>query len=96
MDYNNKNGLTPQALNKSIGKTIDTIKIINEDKMYRQLSENELAIAAESNSNYLTQEQIQQNIKTTQKQMEKAAKELDFIEAARLRDELFALQKLKK
>jgi excinuclease ABC subunit B len=41
----------------------------------------------------MTKEQLEKSIKHTKKQMEAAAKELDFMEAARLRDELFALQK---
>jgi excinuclease ABC subunit B len=41
-------------------------------------------------------EQLEKSITYTRKQMEKAAKELDFIEAARLRDELFTLEARKK
>jgi excinuclease ABC subunit B len=41
-------------------------------------------------------EQLEKSIQNTRKQMEKAAKELDFLEAARLRDELFALEERKK
>jgi excinuclease ABC subunit B len=44
----------------------------------------------------MTIEQLEKSITFTRKQMEKAAKELDFIEAARLRDELFALETRKK
>ena len=40
----------------------------------------------------MSTEQLEKTIKHTKKQMESAAKELDFMEAARLRDELFALQ----
>jgi len=94
--YNEANSQVPTALNKTIGKTIENVKIINEDKMYRQLTDEELSIAADPLSTYLTQEQIIENIKLTRKSMEKAAKALDFMEAARLRDELFELEKLKK
>ncbi len=57
--------------------------------------ENEtLNIAADPVMQYMTKEQLQKNIAQTRKSMEKAAKDLDFMEAARLRDELIALEKL--
>lgn len=94
--YNEAHGKVPMALNKTIGATIENVKIINEDKMYRQLTEEELSVAADPIVQYMTQEQLLKNIKFTRKQMEKAAKELNFMEAARLRDELYALEKMKK
>jgi excinuclease ABC subunit B len=93
--YNEENNQIPMALNKTIGKTLENVKIINEDKMYRQLTDEELSIAADPIASYLTQEQLITNIKVTRKSMEKAAKALDFMEAARLRDQLFELEKMK-
>ena len=52
--------------------------------------------AAEAQAEYMSKEQLEDKIKAIRKQMEKAAKELDFIEAARLRDEMFSYQALKK
>ena len=49
--------------------------------------------AAEPVMKYMTKEQLQKSLGQLRREMEKAAKELDFIEAARLRDEMFALQK---
>ena len=96
MDYNEAHGQVPTALNKGIGKTLENVKIISDDKMYRQLTQEELSVAADPIAQYETQEQLLVNIKLTRKAMQRAAKELDFIEAARLRDELFALEKMKK
>jgi len=96
IEYNELHGKTPQPLNKSIGKTIENIKIINEDKMYRPLTDEELAIASDPVVAYMKSEDLEKNIKTVRKAMEKAAKELNFMEAARLRDELFALEKSRK
>jgi excinuclease ABC subunit B len=42
----------------------------------------------------MTKEQIQKSIQNIKKQMEVAVKDLDFMEAARLRDEMFAFQKM--
>jgi excinuclease ABC subunit B len=49
--------------------------------------------AAESDADYTTIPQVEKAISKTKKEMEKAARDLDFMEAARLRDEMFALQK---
>ena len=53
-------------------------------------------IAAEPVLNYMTKEQLTKAINQTKKQMEAAAKDMDFIEAARLRDEMFAMERLLK
>jgi excinuclease ABC subunit B len=49
--------------------------------------------AAEEQETYKTIPQVEKAIGKTKKEMEKAARDLDFIEAARLRDEMFRLQK---
>lgn len=51
-------------------------------------------IAADPVIQYMSIEGLEKTIENTKKQMKAAAKELDFIEAARLRDEMFALQNL--
>ena len=52
-----------------------------------------VSVAAEEQETYKTIPQLEKAIAATKKQMEKAARDLDFMEAARLRDEMFALQK---
>lgn len=90
-EYNEEHGTTPQALVKSkermilIGKKSD--KTAGEDEM----TKNRL-MAAESPMEYSSKEALTKQIASTKKEMEKAAKELDFIEAARLRDIMFELQ----
>jgi len=51
-------------------------------------------VAADPVVQYMTPDALEKTIAKTKKQMKAAAKELDFIEAARLRDEMFALEKL--
>jgi len=53
----------------------------------------DLVLAAEDQETYQTVPQIEKAISRTKKEMEKAARDLDFMEAARLRDEMFTLQK---
>ena len=49
--------------------------------------------AAENEAEYTTIPQLEKVIAKTKKEMEKAARDLDFMEAARLRDEMFAIAK---
>jgi excinuclease ABC subunit B len=91
--YNKEHGLTPTALKKSTVKILDSTKVADGDGPtdYSMLEAN--SIAADPVVQYMSTEQLEKSIKYTRKQMEEAAKSLDFIEAARLRDDLFALQK---
>jgi len=82
--YNKKHGVTPTALNKPLDDTLRTRKAQSDEKELKPLSEKEIA--------NLSKGDIDTQIKNTRKAMEKAAKELDFMEAARLRDHLKQLQ----
>lgn len=83
--YNQTHGITPKALNKSIDSVLIGRKKENEPKTEAKIiSEKELA--------YMSGTDIQEQISLTRKAMEEAAKSLDFIEAARLRDQLQTLQ----
>ena len=76
------------------GSVLD-IKGYDEKSPYA-MPENNLSIAAEPEAVYRTVAQVEKQITQTKKAMDKAAKDLDFMEAARLRDELFRLQKEKE
>jgi excinuclease ABC subunit B len=52
-----------------------------------------VTVAAEDQAVYRTIPQVEKAIAQTKRQMEKAARDLDFMEAARLRDEMFRMQK---
>ena len=71
--------------------------IVDGKEKFFNVGENNLekvhTIAAEEDVSYLTKNQIENNIKMTKKAMEKAAKEFDFVEAARLRDHIKILEK---
>ena len=86
IDYNTKNNITPTALNKSL----DSVLAKNSVSTYH--FEKEELRAAEPDLEYLTKEQIEKLIRDKRKAMEKAAKELDFMQAAKLRDEIKTLQ----
>ncbi|MFS4494583.1 excinuclease ABC subunit UvrB [Maribacter sp. 2308TA10-17] len=84
--YNTEHNITPKALNKSL----DSALAKNSVSTYH--FEKEEMRAAEPDLDYLTKEQIEKLIREKRKSMEKAAKELDFMQAAKLRDEIKILQ----
>lgn len=87
MAYNIKNKITPTQIKKSLDNALSKPKTPH-------YSFEELAIqAAEAETQYFTKPQIEQQIRDTRKAMEAASKELDFLQAARLRDKISALQK---
>jgi len=95
--HNTAHGITPTALTKSKEKIMNSTKVADGDGPTDYGRDDSLQIAADPVIQYMTEEQLDNSIKYTRKLMEAAAKELDFIEAARLRDDLFALeQRLKK
>ena len=91
--YNEEHGITPTPLNKSKERILESTKVADGDKPTDYKIIEEPNIAADPVVAYMSKEQLTKSIEYTRSQMQKAAKELDFIEAARLRDELFALEK---
>ena len=84
--YNLKNNVIPKALNKSLDNALSK----NSVATYAQELSNRKA--TEAKNRYLSKEEIEKKIRKSRKSMEAAAKDLDFIEAARLRDEIKSLQ----
>ena len=84
--YNTLHGKTPQSLNKSLGNAFSA------NSVSTQYYENQAYKAAEPESEYLSKPEIEKKIRDKRKAMEKAAKELDFMQAAKFRDEIKALQ----
>ena len=84
--YNKKNKITPTALNKSLDNALSKNSVVTYGQELRERK------AKKTNNFYLTKNQIDNKIRELRKEMETAAKELDFIEAARLRDEINSLK----
>ena len=97
MKYNIEHNITPTQIVKShdsiFAKSV-TVTDENGKKVKAYVGSESLSIAADPVTKYMDKEQLQKSIVQTKKLMEKAAKELDFMEAARLRDELIELEKL--
>ena len=93
--YNEEHGLTPQPLNKPTESIIKSTAVLDYEKEKSDnpyAASDDLPIAAEPMEIYLADEQIDELIAKIKTQMEAAAKDMNFIEAARLRDEMFAWQ----
>ncbi len=89
--YNTKNNLKPKALNKSLDNALSK----NSVSTYKY--ELDALKAAEPESDYLSKPELEKKIKEKRKLMEEAAKALDFMQAAKLRDDIKAYQeKLEK
>lgn len=86
LNYNAKNNIIPKSLNKKIESAFTKNPLVDYELG------NSTPIAAEPDTAYMTKESIEKLIREKRKSMEKAAKELDFIHAAKLRDEIKALQ----
>lgn len=96
--YNSMHGITPRTVTKS-AKDVFAQTSVLDIKGYDPLDERALAAeaekvtaAADEQPAYQTIPQLEKAVSRTRKEMEKAARDLDFMEAARLRDEMFRLQ----
>ena len=86
INYNTKNGITPTQINKKLDNTL------SKDTTATYQYDNAIQKAAEQDLQYLPKEEIEKRIRAKRKQMEEAAKSLDFIVAAQLRDEIAVLK----
>ena len=94
--YNTTHNITPTTITRTTAQimaqtSVLEIKGYDPDSPYAV--DEIVTIAAENEVEYNTIPQMEKAITRTKKEMEKAARDLDFMEAARLRDEMFRLQK---
>ena len=83
--YNEANGITPTQIKKDLGNNLTDHQGTN----YEEIQQN---LAAEDDVDYLSKTAIEERIREKQRAMEKAAKTLDFIVAAKFRDEIKTLK----
>jgi excinuclease ABC subunit B len=92
-EYNTEHGIVPTQIKRSKESIMKQTKVANKEgkeKIYDIRVEQ--AMAADPVFDYMSKDQLQKSIKKIKSDMEAAAKQLDFIEAARLRDEMFVLE----
>lgn len=94
--YNKEHGITPKTVQKSTDQILRQTKVADSKKAPPKyyVEQEDQTLAADPVTAYMSKEDLTKLADRTKKQMEKAAKDLDFMEAARLRDEYLAVQKL--
>lgn len=99
VEYNLEHNITPRTVTKTKQEVFAQTSVL-DIKGYDPANpysvgpaEDLVTVAAEEQETYNTIPQIEKAISKTKKEMEKAARDLDFMEAARLRDEMFTMQK---
>jgi excinuclease ABC subunit B len=95
--YNTLHGITPKTVLKSKDEILKQTSVADakhgSEEPHYYVEPDEITIAADPIVQYMSRPQLEKTIEETQKRMQRAAKDLDFMDAAKLRDELFALQK---
>lgn len=99
--YNEKHGIVPKTVTKTTEEIMAQTSVADNNRKFTnvqkyQEEEEQVSLAADPVVQYMTQPQLEKSIESTRKNMMKAAKDMDFVEAARLRDEMFALEKMMK
>ncbi len=97
ISYNLEHGIIPKTVQKSIDQIMAQGSVLNvkgydPSNPYALQNEQNISVAAEDQISYDTIPQLETAISRTKKNMEKAAKDLDFMEAARLRDQMFVMK----
>lgn len=97
MKYNEEHGITPKTIGKSREAIIEQTSVVDfkggVQKVYVG-NEGADSIAADPIVQYMTKPELQKAIEKTKKEMLAAAKGMDFLSAAKMRDEMFALEKM--
>jgi excinuclease ABC subunit B len=97
--YNIEHGITPRTIKKTTKDVFAQTSVLDikgyDPKNPYAIAPGEdlVTVAAEEQAEYKTIPQMEKAISKIKKEMEKAARDLDFMEAARLRDEMYRLQK---
>lgn len=96
IEYNKKHGITPKTVLKSKDAILAQTKVVDSKKSTKKyyVENEEATLAADPVAAYLSKDELTKMAERTRKAMEKAARELEFMEAAKLRDEYQAIQKL--
>ncbi len=98
--YNQEHGIVPKTVRKDIAQIMGQTSVLDikgyDEKSKYAVADEAIVLAAEDVVEYKGIAQLEKLIASTKKAMEKAAKDLDFMEAARLRDKMLGLMKEKE
>ena len=97
IEYNFKHNITPSQAGRKKKDAFSSTEVNVDGRLVKAYTENmDTSLAADPVVQYMNQDELKKQIGLLKSAMLRAAKELDFIEAARLRDELFVLENLLK
>ncbi|MDR3694097.1 excinuclease ABC subunit UvrB [Mucilaginibacter sp.] len=94
--YNTEHGITPTTVGKTRSEIIEQTSVMDfKDGIQKAYVEaDSVSMAADPIVQYMTKPDLKKSIENTKKEMMAAAKDMDFLLAAKLRDEMFALEKM--
>jgi excinuclease ABC subunit B len=95
--YNEAHGITPKTVGKSREAIIEQTSVMDFKGGVQQIytgDNAEASLAADPIVQYMTKPELKKSLENTKKEMQTAAKEMNFLLAAKLRDEMFALEKM--
>ncbi len=92
LQYNEENNITPTQIIKAMRPLLGEMK--GHDSTSYYVEPDTVDVAADPIIKYMDEDALKKAIEKTKKSMEKAARKLDFIEAARLRDEMYGMEKI--
>lgn len=98
IEYNTEHNIIPQTIQKSTDEIFKQTSIVKIKKGEPQpyFEKDEISLVADPVVGYMNKPQLEKAIVETKKKMLAAAKNMEFLEAARLRDEMYALEKMLK
>ena len=99
--YNEANGITPKQIKKAYGGSLlgnqaNSKEMSTKDVPKAYIETEHVNVAADPIVQYMSKNQMEKTIEKVRKQMQDAAKKLEFIEAAQYRDELLKLEDIMK
>ncbi len=97
VSYNEKHGIVPKTVGKSREAIIEQTSVMDFKGGVQQIyteDNAEIILAADPIVQYMTKPQLKKSLENTKKDMQTAAKDLNFLLAAKLRDEMYALEKM--
>ena len=98
LKYNEEHGITPQSVKKTVEQIFKQTSVldIRAKGSTAYVEPEQVSLVADPVVQYMNKAQLEKAIENTKKAMQKAAKGMEFLEAARLRDEMYALEAIKK
>ena len=94
--YNLENGITPVGIKKTAGHSVLGSTVVNSKGKLKKVyvGPEEFALAADPVLEYLPLDELEKLLKSTKNAMLEASKKLEFMEAARLRDEMNMIERI--